>query len=203
MALGIKKYFRDNWASFNKMKDPTFNTALQNGLLSTTIAKLDRAVANTMVRNDAFYPFASRIGYKDAEAYWLDASSFRLVRFISVPFLNLTAKDDFLTSTPSRNKLGFCLQNPNVMVVETRCGGHLGWQESPPDTASAFGATSWSDAASADFFDSIIQVNMERNGSSTAEHQTPRVADDYTEYDFKNMMKEDAYVSSRSVHSRL
>jgi hypothetical protein len=53
-----------------------------------------------MVRNDAFYPFASRIGYKDAEAYWLDASSFRLVRFISVPFLNLTAKDDFLTSTP-------------------------------------------------------------------------------------------------------
>jgi hypothetical protein len=122
------------------------------------------------VRNDPFYPFAFRIGFKGGNAYWLDSSSFRLIRFISVPYLNLTAENDFLVAAPNKNKLGFCVSNPNVMVAETRCGGHLGWQESPPDSESAFGATSWADAAAGDFFDAIMKTNTERHGSPLSKH---------------------------------
>jgi hypothetical protein len=49
------------------------------------------------------------------------------------------------------------------MVVNTRCGGHLGWQESPPDTGNIFGfGTSWADAASADFIQAIINKKREQ-----------------------------------------
>jgi predicted alpha/beta-fold hydrolase len=208
MALGIKKLFLQNWSAFSKMKDPTYKSAIRKGLLSPTIADLDRAVAPIVIRNEPFYPFATRVGYKNAESYWLDASSFRLIRHISVPFLNLTAEDDFLVA-PSKNKFGFCISNPNVMVVETRCGGHLGWQESPPDSSSAFGASSWADAASADFFDSIMKVNIERNGSPLGVHEAPRfgtddgASTDASDSQLGKMMKEDAILSSTKLQSRL
>ena len=127
--------------------------------MAPTIAQFDDAVAPTFVRNNPYYPFETRVGYEDGEAYWFDSSSYRYVKHIPVPFLNLSAQDDFLVSKPSRNKLGFCLANPNVMVVETRCGGHLGWHETPPD--SAFGASSWADTAVSDFFDAILKIDSE------------------------------------------
>ena len=145
------------------MNDPAFQAAVRKGFLANTLGSIDRAVAPIRIRNDAFYPFSSRIGYESGEAYWHDSSSYRFVRFISVPFLHVTAADDFLVSRPSRNKIGFCLENPNVMVIETRCGGHLGWQETPPE--STFGASSWADVASADFFQSLMDTNMEHFGS--------------------------------------
>jgi hypothetical protein len=122
-----------------------------------------------MAWNEAFYPFASRVGYKSVESLLLDSSSFRHVHYILVPLLQLSAKDDFLVHKRSKTKLGFCVPNPNVMVVETQCGGHLGWQESPPDSNSmfSFGASSWADKLAADFFDFIMQVNVERTGSPT------------------------------------
>jgi len=146
----------------NAMKHSYHQHALRKSLLSPTIATFDDSAAPIFARNDPFYPYGFKIGYKDGESYWFDASSFRLVRHISVPFLNLTAQDDFLVSKPSRNKLGYCLANPNVMIVETRCGGHLGWQEAPPDTA--FGASSWADTATADFFDAVMKSNTESFG---------------------------------------
>jgi hypothetical protein len=48
------------------------------------------------------------------------------------------------------------------MVVETRCGGHLGWQEAPPD--GTFGSsTSWSDVATTDFIAAIIETRREKD----------------------------------------
>jgi predicted alpha/beta-fold hydrolase len=168
LALGVKRTLLQNWSVLSKMTDQLSQQALRKAMLSTTIAQVDEASAPVFVRNDPFYPFAFRIGYKNGNSYWLDSSSYRLVRYISVPFLNLSAHDDFLVATPNRNRLGFCISNPNVMVAETRCGGHLGWQESPPD--SHFGSTSWADAAASDFFDAIIKTNMERRGSPVTPH---------------------------------
>ena len=170
MALGVKKTFLKNWAAFSKMKDTMFRTAIRKALLSPTIGKLDHSAAPILARNDPVHPFAFRIGFQDGDAYWLDSSSYRLIRFISVPYLHLTAEDDFLVAAPNKNKLAFCVSNPNIMVAETRCGGHLGWQESPPNSDSAFGATSWADAAAADFFDAVIKTNMERHGSALSKH---------------------------------
>ncbi len=61
-------------------------------------------------------------------------------------------------------------------MVKTRCGGHLGWQESPPlpsgnqgggkggggKGAGWFGGTgSWSDVAVADFIEALLQIREE------------------------------------------
>jgi predicted alpha/beta-fold hydrolase len=171
MGFGIKKYCLDNLSSFKQMKDPDFQHTLRNAFLSTTIANFDRSIARYVLHNETSYPFSSIHGYPSGEAYWTDASSYRYLRDISVPYLNVSSEDDFLVSRPSRNRIGFCLGNPNVMVVETRCGGHLGWQESPPETDSAFGSISWSDSAAADFFDSVIKSNMDKFGTRLGKHQ--------------------------------
>jgi predicted alpha/beta-fold hydrolase len=162
MGLGIKKIYLENLKSIMAIQDDHSRHSLRKGFLAGTIARFDDATAPMFIRNDAFYPFGVKIGYMDGEQYWFDASSYRHVAHISVPFLNLTAQDDFLVSKPSRNKLGYCIGNPNVMVVETRCGGHLGWQESPPD--GSMGSSSWADVAAADFFDAIMAANAESFG---------------------------------------
>lgn len=159
MALGVKKIYLENLKQIRSMNDAHSQHILKKGFMAPTIAQFDDAVAPTFVRNNPYYPFETRVGYEDGEAYWFDSSSYRYVKHIPVPFLNLSAQDDFLVSKPSRNKLGFCLANPNVMVVETRCGGHLGWHETPPD--SAFGASSWADTAVSDFFDAILKIDSE------------------------------------------
>jgi hypothetical protein len=182
MALGVKKVFLENLKSIRGMKDSRSREILKNGFLAPTISTFDNAVAPGMIRNNPYYPFDIKVGYEDGEAYWFDASSYRFVRHISVPFLNITAQDDFLVSRPSRNKMGFCLVNPNVMIVETRCGGHLGWQETPPN--SAFGASSWADTAASDFFDAIQKANDEPFSGSTPHennHPTARSGAAYAE----------------------
>jgi hypothetical protein len=172
---------------FSKMTDPLSQGALKQALLSPTIAQIDEASAPVLARSGPFYPFAFRIGYKSGNSYWIDSSSYRLVRYISVPFLNLTAVDDFLVAAPNRHRLGFCLSNPNVMVCETRCGGHLGWQESLPD--SYFGCTSWADAAASDFFDAVMKTNLERRGSPLTPHT-------------RDGLDEDAKLSSETMAAR-
>ena len=182
LALGVKKIYFENWRTMRAMNDARSKEILKKGLLAPTISAFDNAIAPALIRNHSMYPFYTRIGYDDGEAYWFDASSYRYIRHISVPFLNITAQDDFLASAPSRNKLGFCLANPNVMNVETRCGGHLGWQETPPD--SAFGASSWADTATSDFFDAILKVNIESSSGklvNQSNRPTPKSNFDYDE----------------------
>jgi predicted alpha/beta-fold hydrolase len=77
------------------------------------------------------------------------------VRFVSVPLLQLIASDDFLVYHAFKGKLAYSLANPNVMIVESKCGGHLGWQESPPDR-NVYGAASWADAATTDFIAAVL-----------------------------------------------
>ena len=94
----------------------------------------------------------------DGRAYWNDASSYRLVRFISVPTLQLVASDDFLVYHTFKAKLSYSVANPNVMVVESKCGGHLGWQESPPGHETNHSGASWADAATADFIAAVFET---------------------------------------------
>ena len=167
LALGVKKIFLENIKIFYSMKDSYSKQKLRQGLLAPTIGQLDNTCAPVFLRNDTHYPFGIKVGYDNGDAYFFDASSYRYIRHISVPFLNLTAQDDFLAGKPSRNKLGFCLSNPNVMHVETRCGGHLGWQENTP--GNTFGASSWADVAVSDFFHAIMAVKKESPEKLTRE----------------------------------
>ncbi|VEU37925.1 unnamed protein product [Pseudo-nitzschia multistriata] len=178
MALGVKKIYLENWKAVRALNDARSKEIHKKGFLAPTIAALDNAVAPALIRNNPMYPFEAKIGYETGEEYWFDASSYRYIRHISVPFLNITAEDDFIVSKPSRNKLGFCLANPNVMNVETRCGGHLGWQEAPPD--GLFGGSSWADTATSDFFDAILNIKRESSsGKGIARSNKTRIESDF------------------------
>jgi predicted alpha/beta-fold hydrolase len=50
------------------------------------------------------------------------------VGHFSVPLLKVAANDDFMVFGQFARNLNHCLENLNVAVVQTRCGGHLGWQ---------------------------------------------------------------------------
>jgi len=82
-------------------------------------------------------------------------------------------------------------------IVETQCGGHLGWQETPPD--NAFGSSSWADNAVADFFDAIMKVNKESPEKFNKE--TKSVAQskfDYTESSIYLVNKELAQIKAHA-----
>jgi predicted alpha/beta-fold hydrolase len=199
MGLGVKKVYLGHWRTLRQMRDSAFQSAVREGFLASTIGNFDKAVSKVLIRNDAFYPYGTRIGYKCGESYWTDASSYRLIRFVSVPFLHLTSQDDFLVAGPSRNKLAFSLANPNVMVAETRCGGHLGWQESPPNSKGIldFGASSWADIATADFFQAIMDTNVGDSPSSSGDYLSGALDSEW------KRRKEDALQSLSELRSRL
>jgi predicted alpha/beta-fold hydrolase len=168
LGLGAKKGLLQHWRTLRLMKAPQYQSAVRDALVSGTIGDFDEAMAPIFIRNSLIAPYAPKIGYKNAKSYWTDASSYRLIRHISVPTLVLTSQDDFLVHHGSMAKLAYCLANPNVIIVNTKCGGHLGWHECPPD-GNMFVGTSWADTATMDFIDAVLQghgISDEITGAS-------------------------------------
>ena len=178
LAAGIKRSLLQNFEAFRRHHDPGFQRCLRKACLSPTIGKLDDTMAPYLIRNENMPPYAPRIGFEDGEEYWWDSSSHRYVAHVSVPLLKISAQDDFLVFGQFARKLNHCLENPNVVVVKTRCGGHLGWQESPPPSKDGKragiwgGSGSWSDVAVADFIDALLQVREEDRKRSAGERNT-------------------------------
>jgi predicted alpha/beta-fold hydrolase len=171
LAAGIKRSLLQNYRAFRGHHDPGFQRCLKKACMSPTIGKLDDAVAPYLIRNDNRPPYAPRIGFEDGEEYWWDSSSHRYVAHVSVPLLMISAQDDFLVFGQFARKLNHCLENPNVVVVKTRCGGHLGWQERPPLSKDGKRAVtgSWSDVAVADFIEALLQIREEDRNRSAGE----------------------------------
>ncbi|VEU36426.1 unnamed protein product [Pseudo-nitzschia multistriata] len=94
--------------------------------------------------------------------YWRDSSSFQQGRHVSVPLLHVQARDDPLCFANARRLMGHALQNPNVVYIETECGGHLGWwsEESGVPNAGWLGAP-WAHKAAADFFEAVMDAGAE------------------------------------------
>ncbi len=154
----MKRILFDHWKSFHGMGCIHFKNAIKNVLLSKTIDELDCNMAPFMVRNDSQYPFNTRIGFKDGDDYWSDSSSNKYIQHVSVPLMILSSQDDFLVADPALRSMGHCLCNPLVLVVTTKCGGHLGWHEAPPSGSFGIGK-SWADTAMADFFSSVLKTD--------------------------------------------
>lgn len=169
LGAGVKKSILQNFHTYKRHHDPGFQACFKKALLSTTIGKLDDSVAPYILRNDSHPPYTPRVGFKNGDEYWWDSSSHRYVAHVSVPLLKISAQDDFLVFGQFVKKINHCMENPNVIVVKTRCGGHLGWQESPPpskDGKRTFSSLlrasgSWSDVAVADFIEAILQLREE------------------------------------------
>lgn len=159
LAVGVKKTILHSWQAFKAMRQCShFSQALNKVLMARTIGQLDNAMAPFLIRNEPEYPFSTKIGYEDGEAYWKDASSNRYIQHVSVPLLKLSSQDDFLVVNPALKSLARCLENPNVLVVKTKCGGHLGWQEAPLD---GFGiGKSWAANAVSEFIEAVLEMRM-------------------------------------------
>ena len=128
IGQGVKLYLLEHWRVWkDAMSNPEIKTAMMKAFLATTIDQVDEAVAPIIVRNEPFYPFAAKIGYETVEDYWEDASSYRYIKHVSVPLLAIIAGDDQVVYHSFQQKLTYSILNPNVMCVETKCGGHLGW----------------------------------------------------------------------------
>ena len=168
LSLGARKGILENLRNFiPMMRSQQYRTAIRKALLSNTIGEFDEAMAPIFIRNEQTYPFSFKIGYENGEAYWHDASSYRVISHVSVPLLLLTSQDDFLVYKGSTGKMAYSVSNPNVMVVKTKCGGHLGWHEAPPDTGNVFGfGTSWADTATADFIEAIHHTRSSQDNES-------------------------------------
>ena len=92
-----------------------------------------------------------------ADEYWADSGCFRQGRHVSVPLLQVDARDDQVCFPNARSLLSYSLQNPNVMVVQTRAGGHLGWWHQPPSSRWP-APRSWATDATADFIRAVLET---------------------------------------------
>jgi predicted alpha/beta-fold hydrolase len=181
LGAGVKKSILQNFSTYKRHHDPGFQSCFTKALFSSTIGELDDTVAPYIIRNDSHPPYTPRIGFKDGKEYWWDSSSHRYVAHVSVPLLKISAQDDFLVFGQFARKMNHCMENPNVLVVKTRCGGHLGWQESPPPskngkrTVSSLlrGSGSWSDVAVADFIEAVMQLRNEDRRMDRSERMQP------------------------------
>jgi len=118
-----------------------------------------------MIRNDPQFPFSVSIGYDGCDDYCRDGSSYRYVSNVSVPLLKINSRDDDLVAPAAMNKLSYCLRNPNVIVVKTGTGGHLGWHA--VDSYGSFPGKNWADTATVDFIEAVIQTS---GWSKTVDH---------------------------------
>jgi hypothetical protein len=198
VAIGMarKKTYWDQWHAIQNMQDPAFVNAKRKGIWSRTIGDLDRAASPLMIRNDPFPPYGIRIGYENGEEYWMDTGCYKQSRHISKPFLHISAEDDFLCYAVSKGLFAYAMSNPNIMVVETRCGGHLGWQEARPGKGSWLSTDSWADKATADFIQAVIEANAEKKQSKQQESQRHIDGE-------RNKLKQQALNSVQHIRSRL
>jgi predicted alpha/beta-fold hydrolase len=178
LAWGVKLDMALQWRTLRKtLMYPEFRRAYWKTLKASHIHEIDEALCPVTLRNDPYYPFAARIGYRNGEEYWDDASSYRFIKHISVPLFKIIAGDDKVVYHSFQRKLTHNILNPNIMSVETKCGGHLGWQESPPRDSNTSGSSilggvgpSWAGRATADFIDAVMQTR--RQGTTVSSFTT-------------------------------
>ena len=195
LSLGARKGVLEHFLTLQRMTSHFFQERIRMAFMASTIGKFDEALAPIFIRNNPYPPYEPHCGYENAKEYWKDASSYRCIAHVSVPFLQISSEDDFLVSTSSSQKLHYSLSNPNIMVVNTRCGGHLGWRESPPDNKFGLGS-SWADRATVEFIDAVIKgnVNDKQNNNITS----------VTAHDkFSTMKRSMAEVEATNIKSKL
>ena len=56
------------------------------------------------------------------------------------------------------------------MVMQTTCGGHLGWHEAPP--TGGWGGSSWADTAMVDFIQAVLDTQNEMQQNVRKYHKS-------------------------------
>lgn len=151
------------WYLPSLLRTPKFRRALGRAFVSFTMKQFDTAVAPILLRNAPHSPFTTNKGYRSAAEYWEDAGSYQYARHVTVPLLHITSQDDFLVYHSYKERLSFYQNNPKLILVETKTGGHLGWYEA---ATSAGLPKSWAERATVSYLQAI--VSSHRTSSNVA-----------------------------------
>ena len=132
LSFGAKKHYFQHRRSTNQMTCRHY----QDGISPTKFthrSDINKMTANMvpfMIRNSPQYPFENTIGYDSNVDYWNEASSQNYISRVPVPLLVCFASDDKIAYHNTVSSLNASLSNPNVMIIQTPCGGHIGWHSS-------------------------------------------------------------------------
>ncbi len=162
LAMGAKKNIQRHDNSTREFNCEHFQNAIKRSLRSSSLADMNDSMKHHLIRNSPLHPFETSIGYESTAEYLKDASSQKYVGNVNVPLLlSLAGDDDIAKNTIS--SLSHCLANPNIIVVITPCGGHMGWHMSKRN--NPFGSwsfmssqdedKSWADRITVSFIDSM------------------------------------------------
>lgn len=102
-------------------------------------------------------PTTTTIGYKDIDHLLQKGCTFHFIPHITVPFLFITSKDDPIMHCNNCNLYySTAASNPNVFVIETELGGHLGCKYAArPDY---FSTSNFANDAAAAFMEANISL---------------------------------------------
>ena len=96
----------------------------------TRRSNMNKTTANMVpfiIRNLSQYPFEYTIGYDSNINYWNEASSQNYISCVPIPLLVCFMSDDQIPYDNTVSSLNVSLPNPDVMIIQTPCGGHIGW----------------------------------------------------------------------------
>lgn len=130
LTLGAKRQRWKQRASTKQMTCTNYQNAITRAQSIFHCHHLEDMTAHTapyMIRNSPQYPYRNSIGYECKEDYWKDASCKHYISNVSIPLLMCYANDDDIAEKDSKSIIKACLMNPNIIVVCTPCGGHIGW----------------------------------------------------------------------------
>lgn len=118
---------------------------------SSTSHQIASNTAPQQKQNKSVYSFENVIGHKPSEGLWDEASNRRNVANVSIPLLIMSADDDNISHKNTMKILN--LSNPNLIIVKTESGGHLGWHCANNNSPDGF---SWADGAVTTFIGALI-----------------------------------------------
>uniref|UniRef100_A0A7S1FL56 Serine aminopeptidase S33 domain-containing protein n=1 Tax=Corethron hystrix TaxID=216773 RepID=A0A7S1FL56_9STRA len=178
LGMGVKRTFLRNVNSpvgHFAARCSTFGNMFKSVMWAPTIGSIDNSFAPHMICVEAEHPFVPHTrGYADGAEYWAESSSSRLVGFVNVPLLVLTAEDDFISGKGFMSAIyPGIVRNPNIIVIRTTTGGHLGWHDA--SSFNVFGRNplgrglGWADMAVVDFLKALLATTATDNVSKISE----------------------------------
>lgn len=103
-------------------------------------------------------------GFGDVNEYYVWCSSLHAIPRITIPLLVIHGRDDPLIPVHAFEAARDAARdNPNVFVVATEQGGHMGWSSS-----HAFSGHSWADGVSARFLKGVFERTQTRRAAVSA-----------------------------------
>ena len=107
-------------------------------------------------------------GFPSVDAYYEYSGSKNKVGDVAIPLMTVQALDDPIAVADSIPR-DVIKANPNVILLETETGGHLGWEAGPE---TPFGAP-WPDEVVMRFFEALLEEQEERAPTSAKEATEP------------------------------